>query len=89
MKIASNYLFDRKNSAQVMICENCGSALIKPISKGTAKPCIDNAVHADMTWTQFMQCEKCGAACREIQLWNYEGDCTKLLGHYLWTMDLK
>ena len=88
LKIASRYLLDRKHSSLVMTCENCGSALIRPISKGTAKPWIDNAIHADMTWTQFVQCEKCGAVCREVQLWNYAGDYTKL-GGALWTMDLK
>lgn len=88
LKIASRYLLDSKHSSMVMTCENCGGALIIPISKGTAKPWIDNVIHADMTWTQFVQCEKCGAVCREVQLWNYAGDYTKL-GGALWTMDLK
>ena len=35
-----------------------------------------------------MTCENCGAVCREVQLWNYTGDYTKLCGA-LWTMDLK
>lgn len=64
---------------RIMTCGKCGSALIVPISD---RPIRDSRIeedrHIDLIWSEVNQCTKCGAICQEIQLWNFDGNPTKL-----------
>ena len=39
---------------------------------------IKDGYQIDQVWSEFSQCQKCGAVCKEIQLWNFDGDPLKI-----------
>lgn len=62
-----------------MTCEKCGSILITPISDSPGEcEIIDEERHIDKAWTEYIQCRKCGAVCKEVQFWNFDGDPLKI-----------
>ena len=66
---AYNLIRYGKGKIRCMTCGKCGSIIIKSISK---KP-------AEIEWIdETHQCRKCGAVCKEIQMWNFEGDVYKV-----------
>ena len=64
VKIAYRFIRYGKGCARIMECGKCGSVIIVPISEEPL----------DQVWSEYVQCCKCGAVCKEIQLWNFAGD---------------
>lgn len=79
IKIALNFIIYGKGLVRIMTCGKCGKQTIVSI---TEKPFetqyIQDDKHIDMYWVDFNKCLKCGAVCKEIQMWNFEGDPTKI-----------
>lgn len=62
-----------------MTCGKCGSIIIKSISEKPAEiKWIDEIHQVDQMWIDLVKCRKCGAVCKEIQMWNFEGDVYKV-----------
>lgn len=75
MKIAYRFIRYGKGCSRIMVCEQCGSVIIVPISEEPLKyKLINDKTHVDQVWSEYVQCCKCGAVCKEIQLWNFAGD---------------
>jgi ribosomal protein S27AE len=68
----------KKQNARIMTCGKCGSTNIIPISNSINKPFNNNNIKADSMYVQFSICKKCGAVCKEFQLWNYSGNIREL-----------
>lgn len=79
IKISYNLIRYGRGNIRVMTCGKCGSIFIRPISEHPAEEeYIHGDKHIDSVWSEFNQCMKCGAICKEIQLWNFEGDPLKI-----------
>lgn len=76
---AYNLIRYGKGKIRCMTCGKCGSIIIKSISKKPAEiECIDEIHQVDQMWIDLVKCRKCGAVCKEIQMWNFEGDVYKV-----------
>lgn len=74
-KIAYEFIRYGKGCSHTMIREQCGGAIIVPISEEPLKyKLINDKTHVDQVWSEYVQCCKYGAVCKEIQLWNFAGD---------------
>lgn len=75
IKIAYRFIRYGKGCTRIMKCGKCGSVIIVPISeKPLEDKLINDKMHVDQVWSEYVQCCKCGAVCKEIQLWNFAGD---------------
>lgn len=77
--VAYNFIRYGRGKCRIMTCGKCGSICIVPISEHPGESSyIDDEKHIDLVWGEVVQCMKCGAVCHEVQMWNFEGDPTKL-----------
>lgn len=82
--VAYNFVRHGKGNVRIMTCQKCGSMLIKPISKTPNEGAyLKNGRHIDAWWAEFSQCQKCGAVCEEVQLWNFDGNPQKINPHVI------
>lgn len=81
-KVGIDLAFKKKN-ARLMTCSNCDSTDIMPISNSLEEPFSTKEVKADMMYIQFSKCRKCGAVCKEIQLWNHLGNVGELDARFI------
>lgn len=72
VKIGIGFVIKKKN-ARVMNCGNCGGTDLISISNALEQPFIGEDIKADLLYIQFSKCRKCGAVCKEIQLWSNSG----------------
>ena len=80
-RLAVAYKFVRfgRGMCRIMTCGQCGSVYIRPISEHPMESShADGERRIDLIWSELSQCVKCGAACHEIQCWNFDGDPTKI-----------
>lgn len=79
IEIAFNFIIYGKGKARVMSCGKCNSIAIVPITKKPFESSyIENGKVIDVYWSEFNKCLKCGAVCKEVQMWNFAGDPAKL-----------
>jgi CO dehydrogenase/acetyl-CoA synthase alpha subunit len=71
--IGMNLAFRKKN-ARIMTCGNCNSTDLIPISNALEEPFSTENIKADLMYVQFTKCRKCGAVCKELQLWSNSGN---------------
>jgi hypothetical protein len=77
LKAGMSLIFKKKN-AMIMVCEQCGGTNIVPISNALQIPFTVKDVKSDIAYLQFSKCSKCGAVCKELQLWNFGGKAEEL-----------
>lgn len=77
IKIGLGFAIKNKN-ARVMTCGNCGETDLIPISNALQEPFSSEYIKADLLYIPFSKCRKCGAVCKEIQLWNNSGNVEEL-----------
>lgn len=76
---AYNLIRYGKGKIRCMSCGKCGSIIIKSISEKPAEiEWIDEKHQVDQMWIDLVRCRKCGAVCKEIQMWNFDGDVYKV-----------
>lgn len=79
IKVAYRFVRYGKGNVRIMTCGKCGSMLVKGISENSIEDTyIRDGVHVDLLWSEYSQCIKCGAVCKEIQMWNFEGNPQKI-----------
>lgn len=82
--VAYNFIRYGRGKCRIMTCGKCKSICIVPISEHPGETSyIDEDKQIDLVWGEIVQCMKCGAVCHEIQLWNFEGDPTKLSKEFI------
>lgn len=77
VKIAIGFIVKRKN-ARIMTCGNCKGTDLIPISNAFEDTLTTEKIKADLLFIQFSKCRKCGAVCKEMQLWNHSGNVKEL-----------
>lgn len=77
IKLVYNFVFKNKN-IRIMTCGSCGNTNIVPISNSMEEPYVTNNINADILFIQFSKCNNCGAVCKELQLWNKNGNVKEL-----------
>ena len=71
MKLAMYILVHGTNShMRVMTCAKCGCVNIQEIPGSTLEG-TSKDMDIDYYFEQHDKCLKCGAECREVQIWNY------------------
>ena len=79
IKIACNFVIYGKGLVRIMTCGKCGKQTIVSITqKSFESTYIKGDKHIDLYWSDFNQCLKCGAVCKEVQMWNFEGKAEKI-----------
>lgn len=79
IQIAFNFVVYGHGKARVMSCGKCDSISITPITKEPFKSTyMENGKVIDCYWSEFTKCLKCGAVCKEVQMWNFAGEPEKL-----------
>jgi hypothetical protein len=77
LKVGIVLIFKKKN-ARIMTCGKCGGTNIIPISNSLEQPFASDNIKADLMYLQFSKCNDCGAVCKELQLWSFEGKAEDL-----------
>lgn len=79
IRAAATFVVCGRGKVRIMNCEKCGGMVILPITAAPNKSSyITDTKHIDATYSEFVQCARCGAVCEEIQLWNFSGDPKKI-----------
>lgn len=78
LSIAFNFVIYGKSRCRIMTCGKCGAQTIVKVSDAVSEKYIDEGKQIDLLWSEFVQCEKCGAICQEVQMWNFSGDPYKI-----------
>lgn len=77
--VAYNLVRYGRGKCRIMTCGKCKGICILPITEHPEESSlIDKEHRIDSIWSEAVQCIKCGAVCHEIQLWNFDGDITKI-----------
>lgn len=78
LKAAIRFLLHSKN-CRIMTCGQCGETSIVSITKEPISTAHnEDNLQIDLYWSEFVMCSKCGAACQEIQMWNFDGNVRKI-----------
>lgn len=79
IRAAYNIVRYGRGHFRMMTCGKCGSIIIHRISENEVNTnFFKDGYQIDQVWSEFSQCQKCGAVCKEIQLWNFDGDPLKI-----------
>lgn len=64
VKMALMYVFDSKENAYLLVCDNCNSSDLKQVTKRKLITSVEYGY----------RCNKCGATCIDIQNWKFKED---------------
>ncbi len=70
------FIFGMKRKVRIMTCECCGSTFIVAI-ENSCKRGVSEENGIDLYWVESCKCLKCGATCREFQMWTFAKEETQ------------